>query len=236
MSARGKTRKRKPRTAKVAEPAPVRARPGPKPRFTRAQVVDVALEITRAEGLDAVSLRRVADELGITAMALYRYFDSKDQLLTAMAARMVNPAPMVDASAPWPDQVRTVAIDIYEGLLSHPGIGHLFATRVLDATDVDAAKEGLYGILYRAGFTAQESIDGLWTLFDYIVGAVIADESVDKQTSPEEMSHLAGLPDEEFPTLTTVAPSYESRGSRGVFEFGLDLLIRGLEARLAARR
>ena len=229
------TRKPKATSPKVAEQHEARRRPGPKPRFTREKVIDVALEITRADGLEAVSLRRVADELGITAMGLYRYFDSKEQLLTSMAARMVDPGPMIDADAPWSDQLRTVANDIYEGLLSHPGIGHLFATRVLDAVDVDSAKEGLYGILYRAGFTAQESIDGLWMLFDYIVGAVIADESVEKQTAAGEMSRLAGLPGDDFPTLTEVAPSYKSHGSQGVFEYGLDVLIRGIEAKLAAR-
>ncbi|MHB8693665.1 MAG: TetR/AcrR family transcriptional regulator C-terminal domain-containing protein [Solirubrobacteraceae bacterium] len=212
------------------------ARRGPKPRFSADQVVDVALEITRAEGLDAVTLKRVADELGITSMGLYRYFDSKEQLLIAMAARMVDPSPTVDLAAPWPDQIRSVMRDIYDGLLSHPGIGHLFATTVLDGVAVDRAKEGLFGILYRAGFSAQESIDTLWVLFDYIVGAVIADDSVARQTAKAEISRLARLDAEEFPTLAELAPGYESRGSRQIFEYGLDLIITALETKLADRR
>ena len=211
------------------------ARRGPKPRFSAEQVVDLALEITRAEGLEAVTLKRLADELGITSMGLYRYFDSKEHLLTAMAARMVGPSPNVDLAAPWPDQLRSVMRDIYDGLLSHPGMGHLFATTVLDGVAVDRAKEGLFGILHRAGFSAQETIDTMWVLFDYIVGAVIADENVARQTARKDVSRLARLDADEFPTLTQLAPGYESHGSRQILEYGLDLIITALETRLAAR-
>jgi TetR/AcrR family transcriptional regulator, tetracycline repressor protein len=209
-------------------------RRGPKPRFTPEEVLAVALGISRADGLGAVTLKRVADELGITSMGVYRYFDSKEALLTAMAASMVDPNPIVDPKVPWDEQLRVVIVNIHEALLAHPGLGYLFATTVLDGLAVDSAKDGLYGILYRAGFSAQEAVDSLWTIFFYVTGAVAAHETVAAQTSDEEMLRLANLPADEFPVLAEIGPKYESGGDIAVFSYGLDLLIQGLEARLEA--
>src|SRR5262249_29401310 len=88
-----------PSGAATSRPAPRRGRP---PRLSAEEIVDVALALLRAEGMRAVTFRRLAEELGVTPMSLYSYFGSKDELLGAMTARVIQaPAESFDTTLPW---------------------------------------------------------------------------------------------------------------------------------------
>src|SRR4028118_111153 len=77
--------------------------------LTPQAVVEGALALADAEGLEAVTIRRLAKELGVTPMALYWHFRSKDELLEGVAARIFEEIDLsVDASAPWPEQLRAL--------------------------------------------------------------------------------------------------------------------------------
>ena len=104
--------------------------PGPadadRTRLTKSAVVDRALQLADSVGLDALTIRKLATELGVTPMALYWHFRSKEELLTGLVERVWSEIdPDVDRSAPWPDQLRTMFESLLAVLRAHPAASKL---------------------------------------------------------------------------------------------------------------
>ena len=94
---------------------------GERTRLTRRAVVDRAMQLADAAGLDALTIRKLAPELGVTPMALYWHFRSKDELLDGLAERVWSEIDVdVDAAAPWPDQLRGLLESLLQVLRAHP--------------------------------------------------------------------------------------------------------------------
>ena len=138
------------------------------------QVIDAAVRILDSEGLAAVSFRRLSNELGVSHMTLYGYFDSKDDLLEALVARTIE-APQVrrSGSAPWDEVLLAAMLDIHRQLVSRPGIAELLVTRELTGEWVAGVREQLLDILRNAGYSQRRATDGLSVLFNYLLGAVM---------------------------------------------------------------
>jgi len=137
-------------------------------------VIDTALAILDADGLAAVSFRRIGTELGVSHMTLYGYFASKDDLLAAMAARTLE-VPMVvrPGSGPWDEVLLAAMLDIHRRLVSRPGIAELLVTRELTGDWMARVREELLDILRQAGFSQRQATDGISVLFNYLLGAVM---------------------------------------------------------------
>src|SRR5690606_22218840 len=112
---------------------PDQARPkrGPKPRISLDLIVDGAIELADREGLDAVSMQRIADGLGVTKMSLYRYAPGKAELLALMLDRAFGPAPELAApelagdqlageASGWRQGLRSWALAMHAALAAHP--------------------------------------------------------------------------------------------------------------------
>src|ERR1700728_31064 len=91
-------------------------------RLTKSAVVDQALKLADSVGLEALTIRKLATELGVTPMALYWHFRSKEELLTGLVERVWGEIDLagVDRGAPWPDQVRTLFESLVAVLRAHP--------------------------------------------------------------------------------------------------------------------
>ncbi|RKS09478.1 TetR family transcriptional regulator [Nocardiopsis sp. Huas11] len=97
------------------------ARRGPKPRLSRGAVVEAAVALADAEGLEAVSMQRVAKELGYTTMSLYRHVDSKEDMLTLMAEAATGDAPPApEGDGGWRAGIETWAEAIMRRYRAHP--------------------------------------------------------------------------------------------------------------------
>src|SRR4051794_37958450 len=126
------------------------------------QVIDAALAILDAEGLAAVSFRRIGAELGVSHMTLYGYFSSKGDLLEALAARTLEvPAIARPGSGPWGETLLAAMLDIHRQLVSRPGIAELLVTRELTGDWMARVREELLDILRRAGFAQRQATDGI---------------------------------------------------------------------------
>src|SRR6266704_5325716 len=98
-----------------------RPRRGPKPSLSGDQVVTTAIQLADRHGLGGLSMRRLADELGITAMSLYGYVPSKAELLDVMADRAYAEIPVRDIPArPWREGLTALGEQHWALLLSHP--------------------------------------------------------------------------------------------------------------------
>jgi AcrR family transcriptional regulator len=118
-------------------------------------IVDAAIAIGDRDGLDAVSLRRVATTLGVTPMALYRHVGGKEDLLDAMTERLYAAVMLPDEASDWWDALATLARSTRTVLLGRPWAAPLFA-RPLAGPHAHALDEALQGALRRGGFSAAE--------------------------------------------------------------------------------
>lgn len=126
------------------------------PRLDLETVVDTAIVLADDHGLEAVSLRRIARRLGVTPMALYRYVESKDDLLDAMADRLYADVIASSAGGDWWDSLAELARSTRRVLLAHPWATPLFG-RPLAGPHSHALDELLRTALRSAGFSAADA-------------------------------------------------------------------------------
>jgi AcrR family transcriptional regulator len=137
-------------------------------------VVDTAIDLADDHGLEAVSLRGIARRLGVTPMALYRYVESKDDLLDAMADRLYADVIASNADGEWWDMLAELARSTRSVLLAHPWATPLFG-RPLAGPHSHALDELLRNALRSAGFSAPETRE-LHDQLSNMVFALVAPE------------------------------------------------------------
>ncbi|WP_106401039.1 TetR/AcrR family transcriptional regulator [Actinocorallia populi] len=225
-------------------------RRGPRPRLDLAAITAAAIEIADAEGLAGVSMAAVASRVGVAATALYRYVDSKEDLLTAMADG-VAPPPPEPAGMHWRDYLALWTRTHRDLVLEHPWVLSVGAfvpplgpRRLLWLDRVLASLDG-------TGLDDGEKINVATTLTGYALtdAAIIhSARSGDPQMEDAAITGaadygevLAGLLDPEaYPALSAAMRSGAMRGAEGWvddadFVFGLDLLLDGVEALIRRR-
>jgi AcrR family transcriptional regulator len=169
------------------ESTPRRGRPK-KLRFDDA--VDAALAVMDADGVDAVSLRRVGAELGVSHMTLYTYFDSKESLLNAMVARTLDvPALTADFDGSWDERLIATMRQTHDVLMKRPGIAQLLVTHQFDGQWVGEIREHLLELLAPAGLSKPERVDAISVLFNYLFGTVMVESSRGLGGSPGAFEH-----------------------------------------------
>jgi AcrR family transcriptional regulator len=201
-------------------------------------IIQTALDLMEAGGTAAFSLRGLAAELGVGPMALYTYFRNKDDLYDAVRDHLMALVPPVPAGASWPDQVRAVCRGLRRLMLQHPCLAQLLANRPLSGHETARVAEGLLGVLRSAGFDAETAARTHTTLFTYVLGATsweiqMAAERRDTEGSRRLWTTVRSLSPAEFPTVVELTPELaRTTGGDEQFDYGLDLLIAGVTAKL----
>ncbi|MER7212351.1 TetR family transcriptional regulator [Streptosporangium sp. NPDC000239] len=215
-------------------------------KLTRDAVIDQALRIGDAEGLQAVTIRRLAQDLGVTPMALYWHFKNKEQLTVGMGDHLMRGfATQEDATGPWNERLRGLVADLV-GILRR----HTCAASVLEEVDQMEVPSFLrvwdtaLGLINQAGFTYEESC----LVARYLLKGAIAlagGEARDRRRPSDHEAaeakrikrlSLQSLPRESYPHLVEMATPLVDGCSAEVYDtFGVDLLIGGVEV-MAARR
>lgn len=214
--------------------------------LTPRAVVEGALALADTEGLEAVTIRRLAKELGVTPMALYWHFRSKEDLLDGMAASVFeNIDPSVDASATWQEQLRALLGSMVDVLRAHPSVAILLLTRTVSSEESLRATEVALDILRRGGFSpteatqiARHALSAVANLVGREPGVVARGESGDlTDTRRRARLFLESLPPERYPRLVEAAtPLSEGVQPDSYFTFGLDLLLAGIAVMAARER
>lgn len=207
-------------------------------RVSREEVGRAALEMVDRNGVEGLSMRRLADVLGVGTMTLYGHVRSKDELLDLVvdeAAGGGRPAP---TEGRWRDQLRELMHGAHDNLNAHPGLVAIRMMRPI--VRPDSLRFGEHGmrILRSAGFDGAEAAQAFRLLFTYVFGyAGLSPRATAEQARRQAAVAIAGLPPDEYPHLTGAAPEF-SRAMAGQeqFEYGLERILDGLEARLQARQ
>ena len=214
---------------------------GPKPGLTVERIVQAAIELADAEGLEATSMRRVADKLGVGAMSLYRYVPGKAELLDLM----LDAVHADDSEAPegdWRTQLEWLARRSRDRIKRHPWmlqvvVGQRPPLGPNIIGDFDAYLEAVTGI----GLTPQETIAATELVGFFVEGATrnaieaarAAREVSDEQYWSERQEFWEEYFDpERFPAISAAWDAGAYDEALDSFEFGLQRILDGIEARL----
>jgi len=136
-------------------------------------VVEAALHMADAGGLDAVSLRRLASMFGVTPMALYRHVRVKDHLLDLMAGRLLEELDVViDGASTWQEELRRLGTSFLALVAAHPAAPFLLS-RPFESPGSRRVSLALFGILDRAGFEPREAFPLLQALTGMLLGPAV---------------------------------------------------------------
>jgi AcrR family transcriptional regulator len=209
----------------------------------RDAVVEAALRVLDAEGLDAVTIRRVAEELGTSGTALYTYVRDKDELVDLLLDRVIGETDLgsIPPDLPWDEQVRAIGREMRRVMRAHRDIARATLGRIPQGENALVVVEEFLGRLRRAGLPDDVIALGVDLLALY-VGGVAYEESLDgaqglddpaavEQFIGELRGYFERLPRDRFPNIVAMAGPLTSDADR--FEFGLDVLVRGLASRAA---
>jgi AcrR family transcriptional regulator len=206
------------------------------PPLTREQIAVVALEYADEHGLEALSMRRLAEELSVGTMTLYGHFRSKHELLNAAVAVAVADEEPPPPGGDWRPAITQLALAARATLTRHPSLIQIRATQpVLRPEALHLSEAGLR-ILEDAGFPPDEATKAFRLLFTFVFGfALFSPEASSADAREVARAALSGLPTEYYPRLSrAVDEAAEAMGGDAVFEYALERIVDGLEARLAA--
>ena len=214
-----------------------RPRRAARPPLSREQIVGAALRLVDAEGVEALSLRRLAEALGVTPMSIYWHVRDKAELLElvghAVLLEIVIPASRGD----WRDQLRDVHQSMFAGFLRHPNTGEVLVGRARFGAGGLALFERILTILLDAGCSPESAWDAYQSLYVFTLGSMAtASRSPEfRAIQGQGLQYMLSLPVDRFPSICTVAPVIGGRSLDDQLEIGLDIQIEGIAARLAPK-
>jgi TetR/AcrR family transcriptional regulator, tetracycline repressor protein len=215
--------------------------PATAPRLSKAAVVERALALADELGLEALTIRRLAQELGVTPMALYWHFRSKEELLAGLGDRVWAEIDVdVDPAADWPAQLRGLLESLVRMLRAHPSASQLLlAGEKMHGEASIMATETALAVLRRGGFGPEQAseiaIRALWTGLTLVMSEPGFDPAGTPEARTELMRQsrirLAMLPPDRFPCVVEAAgPLTACDDPDFHYQFGIDLFIAGVVA------
>jgi AcrR family transcriptional regulator len=207
-----------------------RTRRGARPPLDREVIVDAALRIVDDEGVDALSFRRLADDLGVTAMSLYWHVTDKAELLELVGQRVLDAVETPPARGDWRSQLRDVHVAMIDAFLRHPNAAELMIGRARFGAAGLALFERILSILLQAGFSPRAAFDAYQSLYLFTLGftATSTRSPEFREVQRQGLDYMLALPEDRFPSIRSVAPVIGRRTLAEQFEIGLDVVIAGL--------
>lgn len=193
----------------------------PTQRLTPHQITDVALDLIDDAGPDALTMRALADRLGVGTMTLYGYFRSRDALLDAVVDAVTTPPDTGPSDAP-EAALTSLFGEFYRVLVRHPGLHRVRARRPFLSPGVLRLTDRAVGVLLAAGLSEPAAVRAYRSLYLYTLGcATYAAQSPD-----ETRRALAALPAGDLPHVHRVRSAMiDAAGAPDEFEHGLAILL-----------
>jgi AcrR family transcriptional regulator len=225
--------------ARRADSTARRAAPNPEPRrpLSRERVLRAALALADRGGLDSLSMRRIAEELGVEAMSLYYHVANKDAILDGIIDVVAGEIDLPTVGTDWKAALRQNAISARNALLRHPWACNLWMSHRGDGPARLRHEEWMLRTLRAAGFSKELTYHAFHILESHLLGFALQQLSFPHKG--EELAGLAAdflrqLPADEYPHFAEhvrqhLEPPEPRHGDEGGFELGLDLILDGLE-------
>jgi AcrR family transcriptional regulator len=212
--------------------------------LSRDAIVDAAMRILDQDGIDAVSMRRIAQDLDTGPSSLYAHVANKDELLELIIER-ISATIAIPAPDPqrWKAQLKQLAMDLYAALTAHADISRAALGNIPTGPQALRFSDGMLAIILAGGVPPQIAAWAIDRIFLYVnadafEGTLYGAKQVPEGQTPEEHMHqfvgqlreyFAALPADRFPNISAHAKVLTTGDGQQRFEFGLDMLIDGLD-------
>jgi TetR/AcrR family transcriptional regulator, tetracycline repressor protein len=161
----------------------------PRAPLSRERVVGAALALVDRDGLEALSMRRLAAQLGVEAMSLYHHVRDKADVLDGLVAAVLDEM-RLPGSGPWDDRVMEVARELRRVVRAHPNVHTLVVERAFRSPSVLAPVAVLLDALGESGLDQEQLAGAFWTLLSFVSGSL----SCELADVPEGLDQLVDLP------------------------------------------
>ncbi|SEE34329.1 transcriptional regulator, TetR family [Streptomyces sp. 2231.1] len=202
----------------------------PRPRsLTPDQLASAALAVIDRDGLAALSMRAVAQELGMSTMGLYRYVEDRGELERLVVERVLHDVDTgtPDPAASWREQVSVMARRLRDTVGAHPEVVPLTVAHRHHSLGVLRWSETVLAVLTAAGLDGERRVVALRGLLSYVIGAIQL-EHFGPLSGPGTTA-IARLSPTDFPLMTRTARDARDVGADQEFLGGLTMLLDGLE-------
>lgn len=204
--------------------------------LSKQRVVVEAIQLADREGVDGLSMRRLAGALDAGAMSLYHYVANKDELLDAMIDVVFDEIELPSEDTDWQTAMRQRTVSARQVLARHPWAIGLMESRTAPGPAHLRHREAVTACLRRAGFSVLMATHANWLLDVYVYGFALQEASLPFDSAGEfadmaEDVYLPQLPSDKFPFLNESAAALVAAGydPADEFMFGLDLILTALE-------
>ncbi len=203
--------------------------------LSRDRVLHAAIGLADEAGIEALSMRKLGQALGVEAMSLYNHVANKDDILNGIVDLIVGEFDIPASGTGWKAAIRRTAISAHDVLVRHPWAASL----MLSVTGTQPARwrymDRILGSLREAGFSTDMTDHAYHALDSHVTGFTLWQVQI--QVDPEKLPGMAAtflrdLPADDYPYLVEHIEHHlnEPRpGDEGSFAFGLDLILDGLE-------
>jgi AcrR family transcriptional regulator len=207
--------------------------------LTRERVLDAAIDLADRGGLEAVTMRKLAQELGVEAMSLYNHVENKDDLVDATVDRVVSEIELPSDAEDWESAIRTCAMSAHDAFRRHGwACGPAMGPGSMPTTPTARMRymEWLLATLREAGFTPELAYHAYHALDSHILGFTLWELGHSMPAGADlgdvAATFLRTLPTDEFPYLVEHVHQHLAPHDDEVseFEYGLDLILDGLKA------
>jgi AcrR family transcriptional regulator len=201
-------------------------------KLSRDRIVDAALALADAEGLEAVSMRRLGQKLGVEAMSLYNHVANKDAILDGMLERVLGEITLPQPGGDWEAELRTCALSAHDALRRHPWACRLVMAPASGPAALEARAryiDSLLGTLREAGFSPEQAYHAYHTLDGHTVGFTMWELGHDVRPDDAVVGEAMRLLEAgAYPHLLEHAREHDEEHDVTAFEFGLGLIFDGL--------
>ncbi len=208
-------------------------------KLTQRRIAEAALAAIDADGIDALTMRRLAERLGSSAMSLYTYFPDKEAVLDGVAQLLLAEVESPPEDAHWRDAMRFIMRSVRHVALAHPNAAGLIRQFPPHTPDALAFVEAGFRCFRRAGFDALSTARCYRALAAYSLGTLDIEVggyfSADaRAASPTSRAEIAAPSVEKLlPLVTEIGPTLSAQDDAAEFEYGLELLLDGFADAMA---
>jgi AcrR family transcriptional regulator len=210
--------------------------------LSTARVLDGAIRLADRIGVEKLTIRKLADELGVTPMAIYHHVASKEEIVNGMVEAVFSEIDLPPVDDDWKTALRRRCVSMHEVLLRHPWAPPLMESRRSPGPALLHHHDAVLGCLRRGGLPLPWAAHAYAVLDSYVYGYAMQEASLpfggDHQIGDLAQAILSAIPADQYPYLReftadhALQPGYHFGDS---FEVGLDLLLDGLDTAAATQ-
>lgn len=202
--------------------------------LTRERIISTAIDLADKDGIESLSMRKLAQEMGVKAMSLYNHVTNKDEILDSIVDIVVSEIELPKIGGDWRDEMRRRAISAHKILLRHPWAAMALMSRMNVGSAMLKYIDMTLGCLCEAGFSCEMADHAINVIDSYIYGFTLQELNFPIHESDYSEMAVQGLPiipADKYPYLNKLAHQVIERSYDGIhsFGFGLELILNGLE-------